>query len=353
MKPIRLRRSGYPEPLSETAAEWLLRAEEGSMSPRDEQRLQQWLSVPEHARAYEDALWGLEAVQRNAAEPDIIALREAALSKRPDKNHRYRFTGGLAALTAAFAGLLLWAGTFQHPLSNRPVPTDSGENSIAAVGGSGVYSTGVGERSAVLLPDGSVATLDTDSRLRVAYGRLERGIYLLRGQALFEVAKNRQRPFQVYAAGQRITAVGTTFNVRVRGDQVQVSMVDGVVRVRPATTPAAAGLPVREVTLRAGDELVAEQQKPSVVQPVDTSQVASWRGGLLVFDDEKLSDAVAEINRYTDKPIRLADTSLGDYRVTGVFKTNDPGHFATAMGEVFPIDVEQAGNGSPVLKARR
>jgi transmembrane sensor len=353
MSPIRLKRPGSPEPLSETAADWLLRVEEGLMSPKDESRFQEWIAVPEHAQAYENALWGLDALQRNAGATEIMALREAALSRRPEGMRRFGWTAGVAAVASACAGILLWVGAVQGPETHVSTGIASGGSPVEAVGGSGIYRSGVGERSAVLLPDGSVATLDTDSQLRVAYSASERGVYLLRGQALFEVAKNRALPFQVYAAGQRITAVGTTFNVRVDGDRVQVAMVEGVVKVRPLAASPQTGVPVRELTLRAGDGLVTELSGPSRVQPVDTGQVASWRGGLLVFEDEKLGDAVAEINRYTDRPIRLADRSVGEFRVTGVFKTNDPEHFATAMSEVFPIEIKQAADGSQTLYAQR
>jgi transmembrane sensor len=353
MSPIRLKRPGNPEPLSETAAEWVLRAEQG-LSSADEKRLNEWLAEPKHARAYDDALWGLDAVQRHAAAPEIMAMREAALAKQPERLRRSGWMAGLAGIAAAFFGILFWFGAARGPLENSPspqLPTQSGSQASIAPQ-AGIYRTGVGERSGIVLPDGSVATLDTDSQLRVAYSSSERGVYLVKGQALFEVAKGKPIPFQVYAAGQRITAVGTTFNVRIRRPEVQVSMVEGVVRVRPVAPAAKPGTPVQELTLRAGESLTAEPAEPAIVKPVDTSQIATWRGGLLVFEDEKLSDAVAEINRYTDKPIRLADRSIGEYRVTGVFKTNDPSHFASAMSEVFPVEVERDSSCAQVLKAQ-
>jgi transmembrane sensor len=340
--------------LSETAAQWVLRAEQG-LSDADEKRLHEWLAEPSHAQAYDDALWGLDAVQRHAALPELMAMRQAALAKQPERFRRPSWVAGLAAIAAAFFGVLLWFGVAPGPIGNHPGSKigNHAANSEPISADAGIYRTGIGERSGIVLPDGSVATLDTDSQLRVAYSSSERAVYLVEGQALFEVAKGKPLPFQVYAAGQRITAVGTTFNVRIKGDQVQVSMVEGVVNVRPIQAVARAGNPVQELTLRAGESLTTQPQEPAVVKPVDTSQVATWRGGLLVFEDEKLSDAVAEINRYTDKPIRLADRSIGEYRVTGVFKTNDPAHFAAAMSEVFPVEVERDSSGAQVLKPER
>lgn len=355
MSPIRLRRPGRPEPLNQTAASWALKSEQKTLSVREQHILRDWLEEPSHARAYEDALWALEAVQRHSSSPEMMVLRETALAQRPEpRGRRWGMTGaiGSGAAAAAAAGLL-WVGQQGMPAVGHRQPDRSAGASVAsAPPDRGLYRTGVGERSAVMLPDGSVATLDTDSQLRVAYTSAERGIFLMKGQALFEVAKGKPLPFQVYAGGQRITAIGTTFDVRIRGAQVQVSMVEGVVKVRP-DRQVPAGQPVREVTLRAGEAMVAAPSQDALVKPVDAAEIASWRGGLLVFDDETLGQAVAEINRYTSRPIRIADASIANYRVTGVFKTNDPTHFATAMSEVFPIEVEQDPSGAQVLRRQR
>jgi transmembrane sensor len=354
MSPIRLKRPAQPEPLNETAASWVLKAEEGALSTADQGRLRDWLKEPAHASAFDDALWALDAVQRHSASSELMAMRRAALARRAEPSPRgaSMFRLGWATAAAVVAGVLLITH-FSAPFESRPVPVSpTAPAGVQAPAKAGLYRTGIGERSAVILPDGSVATLDTDSQLRIAYSAVERGIYLVKGQALFEVAKHKSLPFRVYAAGQRITAVGTTFDVRIDGSRLQISMTEGVVQVRPIAASSPNGRAPRELTLRAGQALVTAPSQPPAISSVAASQVATWRGGLLVFEDERLGDAVAEINRYTDKPIRIADASIGDYRVTGVFKTSDPAHFATAMSEVFPIEVGRDEAGSPVLQPR-
>jgi transmembrane sensor len=78
----------------------------------------------------------------------------------------------------------------------------------------------------------------------------------------------------------------------------------------------------------------------------------SWRAGVLVFNDTRLGDAVAEINRYTAQPVLLDDPALGDLRVSGVFKSSDPQRFAQIISATFGLEVEQASDGSPMLKPR-
>jgi transmembrane sensor len=339
-----LKRFGRPEPASATAAEWVLRQEKGELTEANQRRFADWLAEdPSHVAAYEDALWALDATSRHAGEPEILALRKAALEARGNAGRARRWAGALGLVAAAVAGFALW--------STRPNDLPSAVGTATRVAGTSgdakasVYRTRIGERSAVVLPDGSVATLDTDSQIRVAYTSRERAVYLLNGQGLFDVAHDEAMPFQVYAKGQRITAVGTIFNVRIEGEQVKVSMVEGSVRVRTDSSP-------KELMLSAGEVAVVEPAKPLVIRPVDARLVGSWAGGLLVFNDTPLSDAVAEINRYNTRPIAIADAAVGAYRVSGVFKSNDPEHFSRAMAEVLPIEITPTADGVLTLRAK-
>jgi transmembrane sensor len=344
-----IRRIGRPEAASEIAARWVLRQERDLLSPGEQWELNSWLAAdPAHAAAYEDALWALDATARHAAEPELMALREGALAARGEGRSRSYVWGGLGgAIAASVFGLWLWTGlpaTWSLPRAvhriERPVDPSHAD-----------YATAVGERLTVSLPDSSVVTLDTDSKIRIAYSGLERGVQLLRGQALFDVAHGKALPFQVYAAGQRITAVGTLFNVRIDRNRVKVALLQGVIRVRPQSDIQSAA-PARELLMRAGEVAELQPAETAAVRLADVSQVASWRGGELVFNETRLADAVAEINRYTVRPIAIADSSVGDYRITGVFRSNDPERFSQAMGEILPVNVSHSPDGAPVLRAR-
>ncbi|MEJ2411289.1 MAG: FecR domain-containing protein [Novosphingobium sp.] len=328
-----------------------MRQERAPLRTVEQERLASWLAEDDaHVAAYDNALWALDAVARHAGEPPVMELRQAALAAcRDQKKIIWSWVSAVTALAASIALVAIWAG---RPQSVAPDLKPGSEQVVHAP--SNVYRTALGERKAIMLPDGSVATLDTDSELRVDYDSKARAIHLVKGQALFEVAHGEARPFRVYAKGQLITATGTTFNVRIEGAAVRVAMIEGTVKVREAPRPGApkAGQPIRELALTAGETLVIEPQQPLAVKPVDTRQAASWKGGLLVFNETPLREAVAEINRYTAKPITIADQKIAEYRVTGVFQSNDPEHFAQAMREVFPIEVTHEDNGAPRLTPR-
>lgn len=346
MSILSIRRPGLARPVTETAADWVLRQETGGLTGLDEERFAAWLAEdPGHVEAYEDAIWALDAAARHAGDPRIREIRDAALAARGERPVR-RGLWAIGGAAVAAAAAVLWFFLAQ-PSSFEPASSEAVAS--AADPNGATYQTAIGERLAITLPDNSVATLDTNSQLRVAYTGTERGIHLIRGQAIFEVAHGRSAPFRVHAAHQEIVALGTTFNVRLERGGVAVSLVEGVVKVRPAGPAGAGG---REVTMRAGDRLEARADGLVSVRPADMNQVAAWRNGELVFNDTRLADAVAEFNRYTARTITIGDPAVGALRISGVFRTNDPERFSRAVSEVLPISVGREADGAPVLRAR-
>lgn len=334
------------------AAEFLMLEEQGKMGPRERSRLSRWLAQdPRNLTAWRAAQRTLAVLTDNAAHPEMLALRQAALAARPERR-----TSSLIAIAAIIVAALalgalgagIWLGGRPAPptaaIALAPATTKKAVDPNAAV-----YATAVGERSIVSLPDGSVATLDTNTELRVAYAPGERGVRLLRGQALFEVAKNRQRPFNVYAAGRRITAVGTKFDVHIEGGSVRVALLEGVVRVTSPPEGHSHGALPQTVTLAAGEVLDARPGVPVRVAVADTERLTSWQSGVLVFQDEPLGQAVDNMNRYSTRHLSLADPKLAALRLNGVFKTGDPERFAKAMSEAFDLKLDHASDGSPVL----
>src|SRR5690606_33297077 len=91
--------------------------------------------------------------------------------------------------------------------------------------------TRLGEQTRAVLNDGSIMTLNTLTQAKVHFDDNERRVYLKSGEAHFEVAKNKNRPFRVYAESGRITAVGTAFSVRIDDGNVNVTVSEGSVEV--------------------------------------------------------------------------------------------------------------------------
>lgn len=193
------------------------------------------------------------------------------------------------------------------------------------------YSTPVGEQRLVALADGSRVRLDTDTRLQVRFQRGERDVQLVKGRAFFDVAHDPTRPFIVEADGAKVRAVGTRFDVRLTGAHPQVTLVEGAVEVTQAHDGQ-----LKSWRLAPGQALRPAQPAPTPVA-VDVAVATSWTSGQLVFHATPLSEAVAEVNRYSKTKIVLDDAPLAARPVSGKFDVGDTQAFVAAVCDLFEL----------------
>jgi transmembrane sensor len=195
----------------------------------------------------------------------------------------------------------------------------------------GRFSTGKGEMKVVALKDGSVVTLNTESEILVNYSDSLRSVELIRGEALFDVAKNKARPFMVAAGDTSVRVVGTSFTVsRLDAAPVQVLVREGIVDV---FKPAAGTPPIR---ILANSLAVAQTDSTQAIaaMPVPAAQVhrqMAWQNGQIAFEGETLAQAVVEFSRYSDTRIIIEDSALGKEEIAGLFKATDPVGFAQTI----------------------
>jgi transmembrane sensor len=330
------------------AAEWDARLRSADCTDAERDAFAAWCRAdPRHRQEYDTLQAMLAALRASGEVPEIRALREAALNVAPpvDARRRRLLPFGLAAAAAAvfvIVGVAALRGYLPTDPVQKPVPA---------------YATAIGERSTTRFEDGSVAVLNTNTQLAVDFTGAERRVTLLRGQALFEVAKDPVRPFIVFAGEQRITAIGTVFDVRYEGDAVQVTLVEGVVDVAPAppagTHLVAAVRAPEPVRLTAGQQLVTTAiATPTVPQAAtaDLERATMWQQGRVFFEDAPLSEAVAEMNRYSTVQVVVADASLDAYRVNGMFRTGQQTNFVDALEQYYPLKAVRSGGNRILLE---
>lgn len=181
------------------------------------------------------------------------------------------------------------------------------------------YVTGVGQRTSVMLADGSRAWLGVGSRLRVGggYGVGHRELHL-EGEGYFDVAPDARRPFIVHANGVVAEALGTEFVVRRHTDDrvATVVVVEGTVAVRTDS----GGTPRRGVALTAGQLAEVDDAGLITLTPdADVGRYTGWRDGRLEFDRAPLSEVSRELGRWYDVELVIEDSALLDVPVTGTF----------------------------------
>ena len=187
--------------------------------------------------------------------------------------------------------------------------------------------------------------------------RQQRRVRLVSGQAWFQVAHNTARPFVVDAGDRRITALGTAFDVRLGRDErtVQITLAEGrlaveaiqsrLVRLIRAAPPASVLIP--------GDSLVVSDAKPVLSREADVAKISSWRQGHLIFEGDTLEKAVEEVNRYSSMQIVVAEPSLANLPVSGVFQAGHSRSFIETVTGHYPISAAEQPDGRVVLTRKQ
>ncbi|MDH4991982.1 FecR domain-containing protein [Aquamicrobium lusatiense] len=202
------------------------------------------------------------------------------------------------------------------------------------------HITTTAEIRRITLPDGSMATLGPDTAIATLYSDSQRMIELLAGMAFFEVAANPHRPFIVRSGQIAVKALGTAFDISRDAGFISVSVSHGTVEARDADAQ-----PAQPARLSAGEWITIDASSHLMKRgTLDTGQVAAWREGLIVAEQETVSAMVAKIARWMPGSVVLADPSLGRREVSGVFDLTDPARALEAVVSPFGAKLRSAGS---------
>jgi len=321
------------------AADWWVKQDRGALAELESVEFEKWLTDPRHARAYSRVRKACEVVDGARADPTFAALRQAALEipRAPRWIRTSVVVGSLAAACAAVAIGLVWLR-----------PASAPEAPAAAVAGTGTYRTQVGEQQTVTLSDGSRVTLDTMSALDVAFTPSTRLVHLHSGRARFEVAHDAARPFVVQVGTHRARALGTAFDVRLNGEDLDILLVEGSLLVEPLSPRTGSGGAATEptaVTLAPGQRFTLSAGR-SRVTSAEVKRETLWLDGFVAFDDQRLDVAVAEMNRYAVSPILIRDPAVASMRISGIFHTRQPQRFLEVVKGLLPVEVRRQADQS-------
>jgi transmembrane sensor len=173
-------------------------------------------------------------------------------------------------------------------------------------------------------------------------------VTLASGEALFEVVKDRSRPFVVVVGNRKVIAVGTSFEVRREeptGSTFTVTLVEGHVAVEPTSWPDI--LPSARVhgvkLLNPGERLRYAGDANETLDSPSIERVTAWRRSQLIFDNTSLGEAAAEFNRYGTRKLAIDGAAVQSLRVGGVFKISDPYSFAQSMADTYHLRIIISG----------
>lgn len=305
------------------AAQWLMRREQPDWTSDDERDFQSWLDA---SLAHKAAFWRLEAAWESSDR--LAAVAPQATASFRSYGWRSRAAMAMAASLVLLCGVAI---AFRHHLAAPPVSVAVQELRFA---------TPVGGRKDITLSDGSHVLLNTATAVRISIGRDHRQVWLDRGEAFFDVAHDRNRPFAIYAGADRVTVLGTRFALRRDPGRLRVAVERGAVRVGVAGVSADDGPP--NTVVAAGQTALVQDKSVLLTSGVDTA--LSWLNGTLTFDQTTIEQAANEFNRYNRRQIRLQDDVVRQLRIGGSFRAGNVDAFVRLLHEALGLRVTQGDN---------
>jgi len=355
--------------IAEEAANWFIRFEENDVPGVEREAFVNWLKrspihVEEFIRvsathAQIKAIPATELISvkelLDQARSNVIDLTHTRVNHTTDtgadsstSTRWARHPGAKAAMLAALTLLAVWLFAWNRSSDDPDRLT---------------YVTALGEQRSILLEDGSVIKLNTQSSLDVYFSEATRSVKLSAGEAVFYVAKDATRPFQVEAGAAVVKAIGTRFNVYRQASQTVITVMEGRVAVSSAKTlpvsatssgPSAVKPFAAESVQLNQDSQITVLETGAIVAPaiVDPEAITAWTDRRLVFNAEPLETVVRELNRYNPKKLVFGDQLLSQQTISGVFDANDPEALLAFLQTVGKLHVKvDSGSGDWILYA--
>lgn len=304
---------------------------------------------PEHRAEFDIAY----AAISNVVDPASVNVHERHNSS--PRESRPRVPWAKLAIAASLAAILLLGAHFvlgqnvRSPSTLPPIASSGAKTEDAPQ----IFTTRKGEVRTITLADGSVVTLDTDSRLLVWMHEERRDVTLDHGRAIFAVAHDASRPFTVTADGGTTTALGTRFGVERRAHcQMNVVLYEGRVAVTPPCETLKPSAPVAKSYLQPG-ERIRYSGTPTVTGNAITEPAPAndeqWTIGVKSYDDEAVSVILAEVNLYSDVKLVAASPEVAAMRVSAELHIRNPESVAKHLARALGLIVENQGSDRLVL----
>ncbi len=283
--------------------------------------------------------------------PDVSEDLLKVETKQPTFAFSIRWMFAVSTLALGCLAAVIWLGGW---------PFASSSQSIVEVAQS---------PRTIRFDDGSIARLNSGSKIHYSYTDSVRLVNLMHGEAHFEVAKNEEVPFVVYTDNVRIRAVGTAFNVKVGQSEVNVLVTEGKVEIKAekSENPGISEIEyLVDGNFDSGDSLGYfsegekakiyrnEQEKSSPVsisrEIAETQEELQWQEPLLTFLGPTLRDLVDEFQLKSGMTLIVNDPKIYNVRIVGgAFASSDPFGILNLLKESYGISWSQIDSHTVVM----
>ena len=176
-----------------------------------------------------------------------------------------------------------------------------------------------GQRTNLILPDGTNVWLNANTTIQypVSFNKRDRFV-ILKGEAYFEVKKDKSKPFVVHTEAYNIEVLGTRFNVNAYPgtERFETTLMRGSVKVRSKADAS------QTVTLKPNHKLSLEKGR-LIMTKVENYNPYRWKEGLICFSDAAFSDIMKDFEKYYGVKIVIENENVSQTCFTGKFRQSD------------------------------
>jgi transmembrane sensor len=296
--------------IEQQAMLWQARLSSDLCPEADRIEFQQWLQQsPAHQKAWQD-------INQFWSSLDTINLDDLVEQKTHNRQFIKFKSRPVKTALALAASLLLALGLFLPKINYYLAD----------------YNVAAGQQKQITLSDGSSILLNTNSAFSVSFNQQQRLITLHQGEAFFQVATDKTRPFIVQTSAGQVRALGTAFDVKQQDQQTQVIVFEHAVSI--TTTQG-----LRLEKLQTAEQLKFSADSVQTASKVNLQRAAPWHQQRMVFQDKALVDVVAELNRYRSGKIICLNDSIKNLPITGVFGIADTELALQAIEQSLPVRI--------------
>lgn len=287
----------------EQAGAWVALIASGHATADDARRLHDWRA---QSAAHEAAFVAATRAWRTLGP----ALDQVAPVPAPQMSRRGVLTGGVIA-ALSLGGVGVATAALLH----------DGAAFVVATGG----------REMVTLADGSHVALDGGTRMTPQMATGRRGLRLMAGASVVQVAAQEASPFVLRTDGwQANIQPGSEVAVTLGPRSDCVECLSGA-------------LDLGGQALHAGQRLLRSSDGSVAVADVPAHLMASWRDGLLVFQDRQLADVIADLNRHRAGRVVIMNPAMAGRLVSGVFHLASPDDVLAQIEMALDLEVMHLG----------
>lgn len=310
--------------ISETAARWYIRMRSAEPDDLLRSQFEAWVMAhPKHREEYTSIAETMQDLSANDKLKAIAdALDQERFLTRESRKHKLIKTAASLCVFVVVGLVSLFTVHQYDQWQAQPL------SQVATV-------NPVGQITSQTLADGSKVTLSANSDMQITYYRNQRHIMLNRGEAIFEVVKDKERPFVVETDQAKVTVLGTRFAVNKLSKLVRVSVDHGRVLVESKSTDSSVILnngQVAEIMLNSRSSLVNRS----------ASDAFAFQKGKLVFAGADIYEVADTLSRYRTKPVKAE--GIASRNISAVINIQDAEQFVSGLNNISTVNIIEEPN---------